>query len=199
MGKKQKRKTKQATASAEAKTTKPLNNFGTGPRVQRTWVERNVLRAQRACKQILTLCKSLDRGKPPTFMTLPATLSGLAEAHKFLDSIGAGVAALPADWKPKRRQVNRAGVAIGDKIGVTEEARKDVLFKFLKADDFENAEILAEDGKQNWLVKCDNGQVRTIRKMFVELVTDEAELLDDAEVPEDDGEVDPEDDDSDEE
>lgn len=199
-------KHKKAATAREASTPKPAKTpkpspFGSGPRTTRTWVERQLLRAQRACKQIGNLSKSIASGKPPVFGEVVVTTAGLDEAFTFVAAVEAQLGLLPADWKPKRAQVNRSGIEIGSTIGVKDDSRKDPVFQFIDADLYEMAQVVASDGAQNWLVKCTDGIIRTIRKMMVEAVFAEGETSEgtDQEVAEpDEGELDDSDDDTDE-
>ncbi len=157
-------------------------------RAKLPWQARALLRCTRAGKLIAVLGKSITRAAPPTIDA--ADLELLAAGLKTLEVVMGKVAALPADFKPKRTSGSgsRSGVEIGSTVGVKEDARDNPLFEHIPADTFELAVVLGEDGKQNWLVRCADGAVRTVRKLLVEPVdaadeeapdAEDAELLDD--------------------
>lgn len=169
------KKLKRATAPKSAKPVKasPAPNPNKTERKKYTWCERILVRVERAESQASLVKAMIESGKPPGFTDLEAL--SLKDAIDTLGAVKAQLAALPGDFKPKRAsQGSRSGVAIGTKVGVTDEGLKDPIFKHISADLYENAIVVDADGKQNWLVKCVDGVMRTIRKALLEPIDDDA-------------------------
>lgn len=185
--KKTKKKYKAAAADTASRQPKHLQNL---TRAKRSWKERAILRCSRSLRMLGALNKSLVSVKPDGI--LEQHFTNLAFALGEINTIGGVLTLLPDDFQPKRVSTgSRSGVELGGEIKIRTECLEDPIFKFLPAAMFAGAVVVAEDGKQNWLVKCIDGSVRTIRKLYVEPM--DAEDAPPADADPDAGELDDED------
>lgn len=182
MSKKNKKLAKSVAPKA-VKAPKPPKNVV--PRKKYTWTERALMRAEKAGKLLNRLAITIASAKPPGFDELytyvpetpttgPVLCGGLGVAYEVSQSLLSRLAELPGDFAPKYKR-NSQTLAIGSTIGVSEEHATADVFAHIPADLFELGTILGEDGKSNWLIKCTDNVVRTIRKMYVEAVDEGGE------------------------
>lgn len=204
MSKKSKKTAKSTVVKTAApKPPKPEIERAVVSRKTYTWTERALMRAEKAGRLINRLAITIASAKPPGFDELfvyvpetptsgPLLGGSLGIAYEVTQSILTRLAALPGDFKPPVKKQHKSGVEVGSTVGVAAEHENNDVFAHIPAALFELAKVLGEDGKVNWLVKCTDGVVRTIRKMYVEPVSEEDESADSEDEDTDDEQLDDE-------
>lgn len=177
------KKNKKLAKSVVPKAVKPPKPEKTAvvSRKTYTWTERALMRAEKAGRLLNRLAITIASAQPVGFEELhaydAAPSGSLGLAYEVTQSLMTRLAALPGDFEPKYKRTSTA-LAVGATIGVADEHANDPVFTHIPAALFELAVIIDADGKQNWLVRCADGVVRTIRKVYVEAVSDDGDADD---------------------
>jgi hypothetical protein len=149
---------KKKAAAPKAPKTTP-----TAPRAPKaSWTTKQRERVNKLRAGVQRLAGFYKKAQPPG---VGAASTALHEIDVRLDALSQNLAAL-GDWKPKARAAGKPGQ--GDKVQIKLEHASAPLFAVIPPAVFSGAEIVGEDGKTNWIVRCSDNHTRTISKRYVE-------------------------------